>query len=72
VLSATRLSATEVALEVVFQPGNEVAHQQKLVMRVAHGRRRTLFNQPQDDKVRVKDGVVLGVGVKTPTLTKCR
>jgi hypothetical protein len=71
VLSAKGLSATKVALEVVFRPGSEAGHHQKLVMRVANGHRRTLFNQPQGDKVRVKDGVVLGLGVKTPTLTKC-
>ena len=71
VLSAKRLSATEVELEVLFQPGSEATHQQRLVMRVSNGRRRTLFNQPQDGKVRVKNGVALGAGVKTPTLTKC-
>jgi hypothetical protein len=71
VLSASRLSATELELEVVFQPGNEAAHRQRLVMRVANGRRRTLFNQPVDGKVLVKHGVVTSVGVRTPTLTKC-
>lgn len=71
VLSAKRLSATEVELEVRFEPGNEAVHRQTLVMRVADGRRRTLFNQPAGGKVRVKDGVVLGLGVETPTLTKC-
>ena len=55
VLSAARLSATQIALEVIFQPGSEAAQQQKLVMRVRDGRRRTLFNQPQDGDVRVKE-----------------
>lgn len=72
VLSAQRLSKTRVAMEVMFQPGREAAQRQKLVMHVWDGRRRTLFNQPQDSKVRVKEGVVLGVGAKTPTLTKCQ
>lgn len=71
VLSAKGLSTTEVALEVMFQPGSETAQQQTLVMRVSNGRRRTLFNQPEGGAVRVKDGIVLSVGVKTPTLTKC-
>jgi hypothetical protein len=72
VLSATRLSATQVALEVMFQPGSEAAQQQKLVMRVHDGRRRTLFNQPQGGAVRVKNGVAVARGLKTPTLRKCQ
>ena len=72
VLSAARLSATRLAMEVMFQPGSEAAQQQKLVMRVRDGRRRTLFNQPKGGEVRVKDGVALAAGVRTPTLRKCR
>ncbi len=72
VMSATRLSAGQVALEVVFRPGSEASQQQKLVMSVGHGRRRTLFNQPQDGEVRVKDGVALAAGLRTPTLRKCQ
>jgi hypothetical protein len=71
IISAKRLSATEVELGVTFQPGDEAGHRQTLVMHVANGRRRTMFNQPADGKVRVRDGVVLGAGVKTPTLMKC-
>jgi hypothetical protein len=71
VRSATRLSATQVAVEVIFQPASEVAQRQKLIMRVRDGQRRTLFNQPQGGEVRVRDGVVLAAGVKTPTLRKC-
>ncbi len=72
VLSATRLSATQVALEVMFRPGSEAAQQQKLVMRVRDGRRRTMFNQPEGGSVRVKDGVALAAGANTPTLRKCQ
>ncbi len=71
VLSAKRLSATEVELDVTYEPGDEAVHRQTLVMRVADGRRRTLFNQPVGGKVRVKGGLVLGLGVKTQTLVKC-
>ncbi len=71
VLSATRLSATQVALVVIFKPGSEAAQQQKLVMRVRDGRRRTMFNQPEGGAVLVKDGVALAAGLKTPTLRKC-
>ena len=72
VLSAERLSATQVSLEVVFQPGTEAAQRQKLIMRVSDGERRTLFNQPLGGDVRVKDGIALAAGVKTPTLKKCQ
>jgi len=72
VLAAARLSARQLALEVVFRPGSEASQQQKLVMNVRNGRRRTLFNQPEGGEVRVKDGVALAAGVKTPTLRKCR
>jgi hypothetical protein len=71
VLSAERLSDTDVALEVIFQPGSEAAERQKLIMRVSGGERRTLFNQPQGGAVLVRDGVVVGAGLNTPTLTKC-
>jgi hypothetical protein len=71
VTSAQRLSATQLALEVIFQPGSEAAQQQKLVMHVRDGRRRTLFNQPEGGDVRVRNGIALAAGVKTPTLRKC-
>ncbi len=71
VLVAERLSATQVALEVVFRPGSEAAQQQKLIMLVSGGQRRTLFNQPKDGAVRVRDGIVLAAKVKTPILSKC-
>ena len=71
VLSATRLSAMQVAVEVIFQPASEAAQRQKLIMHVGDGQRRTLFNQPQGGEVRVRDGVVLAAGVKTPILRKC-
>ena len=33
--------------------------------------RRTMFNQPDGGDVRVKDGIVLASGGKTPVLKKC-
>jgi hypothetical protein len=71
VLSATHISATQLALEVTFQPGSEAAERQKLVMHVSDGRRRTLFNQPEGGDVLVKNGVALAAGMNTPTLRKC-
>ena len=58
-------------MEVIFQPGTETEERQKLVFPVRDGTRRTLFNQPEDGPVRVKDGVALAHGTKTPVLKKC-
>jgi hypothetical protein len=71
VLAAERLSATELSVQVIFQPGSEVEERQKLVFRVLDGTRRTLFNQPDGGAVRVKDGIALARGSKTPVLHKC-
>ena len=71
VLAAERLSPTRVALDVIFQPGNESEERERLVLQVRDGTRRTIFNQAQDGPVLVKDGAVVGHGMKTPLLTKC-
>ena len=71
VLSAERVSADELSVEVIFQPGTETEERQKLVFQVRKDTRRTMFNQPQDGPVRVKDGIVLARGAKTPVLNKC-
>jgi hypothetical protein len=71
ILSAERLSAEQLAVEVIFQPGTETEEREKLVFLIRKGTRRTLFNQPEGGAVRVKDGVVLAHGVKTPALNKC-
>jgi hypothetical protein len=70
-LSAERVSADELSVEVIFQPGTETEERQKLVFQVRKDTRRTMFNQPQDGPVRVKDGIVLARGAKTPVLNKC-
>ena len=70
-LSAERLSPDELSVEVIFQPGTETEERQKLVFRVRKDTRRTMFNQPDDGPVRVKDGIVLARGTKTPVLNKC-
>jgi len=71
VLSAERLSATRVALAVIFQPGEEGEERERLVLQVRDGTRRTIFNQAQDGPVLVKNGAVVGHGMKTPLLNKC-
>jgi hypothetical protein len=71
VLSAERLSDDRLSVEVIFQPGTETEERQKLVFLVRDRTRRTMFNQPADGAVRVKDGVALAHGSKTPVLRKC-
>ena len=70
-LSAERLSAEDLSVETIFQPGTEVEERQKLVFRVRDNTRRTMFNQPMNGPVRVKDGVVLTRNTPTPVLHKC-
>ena len=70
-LSAERLSAEQLAVAVIFQPGTDAEERQKLVFLVHKGTRRTLFNQPDGGAVRVKDGIALAHGSKTPVLNKC-
>ena len=71
VLSAERVSETRLAVEVIFQPGGENEERQKLEFLIGKASRRTMFNQVEGGLVRVKDGVVLAAGRKTPLLMKC-
>ena len=71
VLSAERVSATNLSVEVIFQPGAEHEERQKLVYLIRDGTRRTMFNQVAGGPARVKDGVVLAAGRRTPLLRKC-
>ncbi len=71
VVSAARLPRELLAIEVIFRPGTDGEQHQKLTLLIRKGTRRTMFNQPDGGEVRVKDGVALGHGVKTPVLRKC-
>lgn len=71
VLAAEKLSDTQLAVKVIFQPGREGEERQKLVWAVHDRTLRTMFNQPQDGPARVKDGVAVKFGVATPVLNKC-
>jgi hypothetical protein len=71
VLSAERISATRLTVNVIFQPGAPNEERQKLEFLVRNGTRRTMFNQPQGGAVRVRNGVAVAAGLKTPVLTKC-
>jgi hypothetical protein len=56
---------------VIFQPGTEAEERQKLVFAVREKTRRTMFNQTDGGSVRVRDGIALARGSKTPLLHKC-
>jgi hypothetical protein len=71
VIDAKRLSATRVSVEVLFKPGSENEQTQDLVFRVSKDTRRTIFNRVEGGAVVVKDGIVAGHNVKTPTLKRC-
>lgn len=71
VIAASRLSPTRVSVEVLFKPGTEREQTQHLVLDVENDTRRTMFNQSAGGPVVVRDGVVAGHKVKTPTLKKC-
>ncbi|HEX3709849.1 MAG TPA: hypothetical protein VHV56_08170 [Pseudolabrys sp.] len=72
VLTATKVSPTELSVEVIFQSGFGPQERQKLVFRVRGDTRRTMFNQPEGGPVRVRGGIALARGVKTPVLHKCK
>jgi hypothetical protein len=71
VLAAERLNASDISVTVIFQPGSERQQRQTLIFRVRDGTRRTMFNQPDGGAVRVKNGVALAHGSRTPLLKKC-
>jgi hypothetical protein len=71
VLSAEPVSQSSVAVQVIFQPGTEVEERQRLVFAINSNTRRTIFNQSAAGAIRVKDGVAVARGSKTPLLRKC-
>jgi len=71
VLSAEQVSTSSISISVIFQPGTKLEERQKIVLSVRDKTRRTLFNQTDGGAVRVKDGIALSRGSKTPLLRKC-
>jgi len=71
VIAAEALSKTRVSVDVVFKPGADGQQQQRLIFRVEHDTRRTLFNRIENGAVVVKDGAVIGRSAKTPLLHRC-
>ena len=71
VLAAQRIAAERLSADVIFQPGTAGEERQRLEFLVHNGTRRTMFNRPDGGPVRVKGGIVLARGNKTPLLKKC-
>jgi hypothetical protein len=71
VLSAEKVSATGLSVKVIFQPGTEGEERQNLVFSVRDNTRRTIFNRTDGGTVRVKNGIALARGSKTPLLHRC-
>jgi hypothetical protein len=74
-VAAHRLDKDSVEARVLFRPGLEGEEAQTLVMRVGKDAkgvetRRTIYNRG-DDGVRVRNGVALRSGLKTPVLRRC-
>ena len=71
VLSARRLSKSRLEVTVIFRPGAVGEERQLLIFAVRNGTRRTIYNRVEGGAVRVRNGIVLSLGIKTPVLRKC-
>ena len=71
VRSARRLDAHRLEIKVVFVPGTQAEVFQTLEIVVGKNTRRTMFNRVDDGDVRVRRGVAVANGSKTPLLKKC-
>lgn len=72
VLTAAKVSATRLSVDVIFQPGTANEERQRLIFQIRKSTRRTMFNQAEGGPVRVKDGIALALGTRTPVLNKCQ
>lgn len=71
ILKARRLPKDQLEVSVIFRPGAPGEERQTLVVEVRDGTRRTLFNRVEGGDIRVRHGIVLSRGIKTPMLKKC-
>ncbi|MDP2295243.1 MAG: hypothetical protein Q8M24_07230 [Pseudolabrys sp.] len=71
VRAARRLNKDRLEIKVVFVPGTQAEEFQTLELLVGKGTRRTMFNRVDDGPVRVRRGVAVANGHKTPLLKKC-
>lgn len=71
VREARRVAADRLELKVVFVPGTLSEEFQTLELMVGKGTRRTMFNRVDNGPVRVRHGIAVANGSKTPLLKKC-
>lgn len=71
VRAARKLSADRLQINVVFVPGTQAEEFQTLELLIGKGTRRTLLNRVDDGPVRVRRGVAVANGTKTPLLKRC-
>ena len=71
VRAARRLGPNRLEIKVVFVPGTQAEEFQTLELLVGKGTRRTMLNRVDDGPVRVRRGVAVANGSKTPLLKKC-
>ena len=71
VRAARRIAADRLELKVVFVPGTLNEEFQTLELMVGKGTRRTVFNRVDNGPVRVRHGIAVANGSKTPLLKKC-
>jgi hypothetical protein len=69
--AARRLGDNRLEIKVVFVPGTQAEEFQTLELLVGKGTRRTMLNRVDDGPVRVRQGVAIANGTKTPLLKKC-
>lgn len=71
VRAVRRLSSGRLEFKVVFVPGSMNEEFQTLELLVGKDTRRTIFNRVDNGPVRVRRGVAVANGKKTPLLRKC-
>jgi len=71
IIAARRLGDDTLSVKVLYRTGPGHQQLQDQVWRVRDNGWRTLFNKPKGEPARVKDGIVVGSGGKTPVLHRC-
>jgi hypothetical protein len=71
VVTARRIAADRLEVVVLFMPGTPIEERQTLVLQVHDGTRRTMFNRLEGGEIRVRHGIAVSTGAKTPVLKKC-
>ncbi|HVV63343.1 MAG TPA: hypothetical protein VHD14_16465 [Pseudolabrys sp.] len=72
IVKAKKVSDEQLSVEVVYRPNTKEEQRQEQVWLVREGSWRTMMNKPKGERARVKNGIVVGTTIKTPTLRKCR